>query len=178
MDFIPEETSQAVSIPHIQARKPEGAVASEVYREALQGQFRHQLALSPEVLHLMKIHAEATYPNECCGVFFGKEGQVREIHLMQALENSHQSQQQKRFEISATDYMKAERFALENGLDLLGVYHSHPDHLAIPSVHDQQQALPFFSYIILSVINGKTDHIRSWRLDDEGVFDEEQISIY
>ena len=72
--------------------------------------------------------------------------------------------------------MRAERFALANDLSLLGVYHSHPNHPAIPSIHDLKQAVPFFSYIIISVMDGKFNTLRSWQLNEEtGQFDEEKV---
>ena len=73
------------------------------------------------------------------------------------------------------DYMKAERYADEKGFKLLGIYHSHPNHPAKPSVHDLNQAFPFFSYIIVSVNDGKHDDITSWQLDNNGEFQEEKI---
>ena len=71
--------------------------------------------------------------------------------------------------------MEAEQFAESNQLTLLGVYHSHPEHPAVPSIHDFRQAVPGFSYIITSVMNGKVENIRSWQLDQDGLFAEEKI---
>ena len=72
--------------------------------------------------------------------------------------------------------MKAERFALENDLTLLGVYHSHPNHPAIPSEHDLKQAVPYFSYLIASIYDGKFKEITSWQLNEESKqFKEEPI---
>ena len=71
--------------------------------------------------------------------------------------------------------MQAENFAEENGLTLLGVYHSHPNSPAIPSEHDRISAQPYFSYIILSVFDGKYSHARSWQLNDDYQFEEEKI---
>jgi proteasome lid subunit RPN8/RPN11 len=73
--------------------------------------------------------------------------------------------------------MKAERYALENELELLGIYHSHPDHPAIPSEHDFRQAVPFFSYIIMSVRHGSNKRLTSWRLNDDNKFEQERIII-
>ncbi len=72
--------------------------------------------------------------------------------------------------------MLAEKFALENDLHLLGIYHSHPNHPAIPSEHDRVAALPYFSYVILSVKPETIDHIRSWQLNDASQFEEEVFS--
>jgi proteasome lid subunit RPN8/RPN11 len=72
--------------------------------------------------------------------------------------------------------MLAEKFAVENDVQLLGIYHSHPNHPAIPSEHDRVAALPYFSYVILSVKDGSIDHIRSWRLNDVSQFEEENFT--
>lgn len=120
-------------------------------------------------------HAEETFPNECCGFFYGSEKDSREITTVQLSPNSKEGDQRRRFQISPVDYMKAERYALEKDLTLLGIYHSHPNHPAIPSEHDLKQAMPYFSYIILSVQEGNYDHVRSWRLDEAGAFDEEEF---
>ena len=74
--------------------------------------------------------------------------------------------------------MQAERYAADQDLDLLGVYHSHPNHPAIPSEHDRIAAQPFFSYVIVSVRDGIIDHTRSWRLNDASQFDEEPLAPF
>jgi proteasome lid subunit RPN8/RPN11 len=72
--------------------------------------------------------------------------------------------------------MKGEQYAIERGVQLLGIYHSHPNHPAIPSEHDRVAAQPFFSYVIISVQNGIVDHTRSWLLNEHFQFDEEQYT--
>lgn len=135
-----------------------------------------KLNINKEALKTMHQHAEVDFPNECCGFFYGSDkGEEREIELAIEIINSKEGDQRRRFEISPLDYMKAEKYALENNLNLLGVYHSHPQHPAIPSEHDLKQAVPFFSYIIVSVMNGKVDHTRSWILDESSNFVEEEI---
>ena len=82
----------------------------------------------------------------------------------------------RRFEISPGDYLKAERFAEENNTFLLGIYHSHPEHPAVPSEYDRVAAQPYFSYIILSVLGRKFNNLRSWKLNDEFKFVEEKVN--
>ena len=96
---------------------------------------------------------------------------------IQVVDNAMEGDKRRRFVISLKDYLKAEQFADVNNLQLIGVYHSHPNHPAIPSEHDRVAAQPFFSYIILSVFNNEFDHIRSWQLNDERQFEEEKIFI-
>ena len=118
----------------------------------------------------------STFPNECCGFMFGKEQEdVRSITSIKKVNNSKEGDKRQRFEISPTDYIQAERFADDRDLDLLGVYHSHPDHPSVPSEHDRVNAQPYFSYVILSIANGKFASVQSWRLNDEQQFEEEKI---
>jgi proteasome lid subunit RPN8/RPN11 len=81
-----------------------------------------------------------------------------------------------RFEISPLEYLNAERYADRNSLRLLGIFHSHVDHPAIPSESDRLSAYPELSYLIISVTNQKFKDIRSWRLNLSARFEEELIS--
>ena len=134
------------------------------------------LEISPEAFIEMKKDAIHTYPDECCGFLFGKEEEdKRNITSIIVVTNSKDGDKRRRFEISPRDYLKAESHAEENNLVLLGVYHSHPESPALPSETDRQAAQPYFSYIILSVMNKQVDDIRSWRLNNEFQFEEEKI---
>ncbi|MGB0522835.1 MAG: M67 family metallopeptidase [Flammeovirgaceae bacterium] len=134
------------------------------------------LNIANEALKSMHEHAANTFPYECCGFFYGKEkGDVRIIEKAIAVTNSKEGDQHRRFEVSPLDYMKAERYAIQHNTTLLGIYHSHPNHPAQPSVHDLKQAVPFFSYIIISVMDGMVDHTTSWQLNAQGEFEEERI---
>lgn len=120
--------------------------------------------------------AAATFPDECCGFLFGREtAEERIIEQVLAVNNAKEGDKRRRFEITPGDYLGAERYADENNLLLLGVYHSHPNHPAIPSEHDRLAAQPNFSYVILSVINNEYAGLRSWRLNEEEQFEEEKI---
>jgi proteasome lid subunit RPN8/RPN11 len=133
--------------------------------------------ISSKALNVIIEHSQATYPLECCGFFFGKDSDdgQRIIDLALPVKNSKEGDQRRRFEISPKDYMDAELYALANNYTLQGVYHSHPDHPAIPSQHDLNQAFPFFSYIIVSVKDGTPADITSWRLNDEKQFIQEVL---
>jgi proteasome lid subunit RPN8/RPN11 len=136
------------------------------------------LNIEPIPLDEMIKDAAATFPDECCGFLFGKEEKDnRTVVKIQVVNNAKEGDKRRRFVISAKDYLKAEQFAELNNLQLLGVYHSHPNHPAIPSEHDRIAAQPFFSYIIVSVINHEFDHIRSWQLNEENQFEEEKIFV-
>ena len=134
------------------------------------------LDIDPKALQAMTDHAEAAFPNECCGFFYGSEdGSVRSVTTSTEVINSKEGDQRRRFAISDMAYLRAERHAAKEGLTLLGVYHSHPLHPAIPSEYDLAVALPYFSYIIVSVQPEGTAHVRSWQLDDSRHFGEEHI---
>jgi proteasome lid subunit RPN8/RPN11 len=118
-----------------------------------------------------------SFPDECCGFFFGREDEnSRLITDIIVVDNAKEGDKRRRFEISHLDYIKAEQFADGHHLQLLGVYHSHPNHPAIPSEHDRVAAQPYFSYIIISVIEKQYHDFRSWRLNDESKFVEEKIA--
>jgi len=135
-----------------------------------------KLIIKPEVFKEMSGHAEETYPHECCGFFFGRDTvDSRRVLTIMPVKNSNIKNPERRFNITPEDYRQAEQFADEQNVDLLGVYHSHPDHPAIASEHDRRVALPWFSYLILSVIDGKTKDVKSWKLNDESFFTEEKI---
>ena len=136
------------------------------------------VTLDQFVLDEISKHGEATFPNECCGFLYGNEDGDRLINLSIPISNSKEGDQRRRFEISPFDYMKAEQFAIENNTQLLGIYHSHPNHPAIASEHDLAKAMPFFSYVIISVMEGKYAEVKSWKLyDEKRAFHEEIVKI-
>jgi proteasome lid subunit RPN8/RPN11 len=134
------------------------------------------LIIEPQVRKLIIEDAVNTFPDECCGFLFGTETASDRI-LTDALVvvNVKEGDKRRRFQISPRDYLQAERYAEENNLLLLGVYHSHPNHPAIPSETDRLSAQPYFSYVIISVLNNDIITLRSWVLDDTAQFEEEKI---
>jgi proteasome lid subunit RPN8/RPN11 len=136
------------------------------------------IVIEPAAIDRMNIHAIVLFPDECCGFLFGTEEEngTRTISTVREVKNAKTGDKRRRFEISPKDYLEAEQFALDNGLLLLGIYHSHPNHPAIPSEHDRAAAQPYFSYVILSVMQGKAGQMRSWRLNGESQFEEEKFS--
>ena len=126
----------------------------------------------------MKAHAISTFPDECCGFLYGTEQSDGNRVITKILEvnNSKTGDKKRRFEIAGKDYILGEKFALEHDALFLGIYHSHPNHPAIPSEHDRVAALPYFSYVILSVTPENIDHIRSWQLNEASQFEEEIFS--
>ena len=123
-------------------------------------------------------HGEKTYPFECGGMLIGhfKTGGKKIVTETFPLENSSQEDQKNRVLILPKDVLRAERYAREKKLDVIGYYHSHPEDRAVPSQYDLDHALPVWSYIIVSVLEGKTVDIRSWEMEnDRSKFNEEDL---
>ena len=132
------------------------------------------LSLGPGVLDAIRTHGRDTYPHECCGALLGRDGLVLEAW---ALPNTTEEGPRRRFLVRPADYRSAEQRAGEQGMELLGFYHSHPDHPARPSQYDLDHAWPVFSYVILSVSAAGAGDITSWRLaDDRSAFTEEALT--
>ena len=132
------------------------------------------LTLEAGVADAIRAHGVETYPNECCGAIYGRDGVVTSTY---AMPNTTELGPRRRFHISPKDYRPAARRASSLGADLLGFYHSHPDHPAKPSQFDLDHALPSFSYIIVSVKAGVPEDMTSWRLqEDRSAFDQENLT--
>jgi proteasome lid subunit RPN8/RPN11 len=138
------------------------------------------LIIEPSIRQSLIEDAVSTFPDECCGFLFGKEEAdgTRFIIDLMVVDNSKEGDKRRRFEIAPSDYMIAEQHALDHDWNLLGVYHSHPNHPAIPSEHDRVAAQPYFSYLIISVMNKEVISFRSWLLNEELQFEEEKIIDY
>ena len=133
------------------------------------------LSLQPGVKDAIAAHGIEAYPNECCGALIGRDGAV--THTL-ALPNVTDEGPRRRFRVSDRDYLQCEKRAKELGGELLGFYHSHPDHPARPSQYDLDHALPFFSYIIVSVRGGQPEDMTSWRLlDDRSAFEPGDLEV-
>jgi proteasome lid subunit RPN8/RPN11 len=115
-------------------------------------------------------HGQETYPHECCGALVGRDDRVAGVV---PLPNTTEEGPRRRFLVRASDYRLAEQRASEMGGELLGFYHSHPDHPARPSLYDLDHAWPTFAYIILAVANGAAEEMTLWFLmDDRSRFEE------
>lgn len=144
-----------------------------------------RVRISAELAEKIRRHAVETYPNECCGALLGRdagsEGGVegpREILELFPLINRREDSPQNRFSLTPKDVIDADEWAQSRGLDVIGWYHSHPDHPAKPSEYDREYAWPWYSYIIVSVQKGIPEEMTSWRLeDDRGGYSQERIEI-
>ena len=112
----------------------------------------------------MVTHAQAAYPNECCGAMLGTiDGdERRRCAQALALENAFAGAQAARYELRPEDLLRADREARERKLDLIGIYHSHPDCDAYFSETDLKNSCPWYSFVVLSIQKGRFDHANSW----------------
>ncbi len=136
-----------------------------------------RLSIASDLLRKIREHGRRDYPNECCGLLLGHaDGEVRRITALIPIRNARDDSRHNRYLIAPEDMLKAEKEALGKGLDVLGTYHSHPDHPARPSEFDRDNAFPWYSYVIVSVNQGMPGDLASWCLrDDRTAFDLEEI---
>jgi proteasome lid subunit RPN8/RPN11 len=139
------------------------------------------LWISDHLAEKIRAHGAKTYPHECCGALLGRDCSViagtnsekeqllpaREILSLFPLVNRREDSPRNRFSLTAEDVRDAEKAAGQHGLEVVGWYHSHPDHPARPSQYDRDHAWPWYSYIIVSVENGAPQDMTSWRLNDD-----------
>jgi proteasome lid subunit RPN8/RPN11 len=132
-----------------------------------------RLAIAASVDALIRRHGEETYPHECCGALVGDGGHVV---ATVPLPNTTEEGPRRRFLVRPADYRLAEQRAGELGGELLGFYHSHPDHPARPSQYDLDHAWPTFAYVIVSVTSGAAGGMTVWWLkDDRSIFEEGEL---
>ena len=152
-----------------------------------------RLRISEAQLDSIRQHGVRDYPSECCGVLLGKaEGDTKRVAEVVPLKNLRHDPQRaqellplddpgreterNRFLIDPLEQLRVEKDARARGLDVLGYYHSHPDHPARPSNYDCEHAWPWYSYVIVSVEQGTARDLTSWTLaEDRSVFDPEAI---
>jgi proteasome lid subunit RPN8/RPN11 len=150
------------------------------------------LWISGHLAEKIRAHGAETYPHECCGALLGRDSSAalgsdpekdalipqREIVALFPLVNRRDDSPRNRFSVTAEDVRDAEKAAHDQKLEVVGWYHSHPDHPAHPSQYDRDHAWPWYSYVIVSVQNGAPKDMTSWRLnDDREEFAPESIEI-
>jgi len=136
------------------------------------------LSLNENLAREIRAHGAETYPHECCGALLGADAESgRQVRALFRLINRRVDSPRNRFSVTTEDVREAERSAQDAGLEVVGWYHSHPDHPAIPSEFDRENAWPWYSYIIVSVMKGRAQNIASCRLaDDRMRFEPERIT--
>jgi len=113
-------------------------------------------------------HARETYPNECCGAMLGNiDGDQKTVTVAMKLRNAFDGEQAQRYELRPEDLLAADREASARKLDLVGIYHSHPDCGAYFSQTDLKNSCPWYSFVVLSIQKGEFDHANSWLPNSE-----------
>jgi proteasome lid subunit RPN8/RPN11 len=140
-------------------------------------------------------HGARDYPNECCGVLLGlseeDEKEVREVvplHNLRRdperaqkilpLDEPEKESERNRFLIDPLEQLRVEKDARARGLEVVGYYHSHPDHPPRPSQYDREHAWPWYSYVVVSVVQGQASHVTCWSLtEDRSRFEAEPMEV-
>jgi proteasome lid subunit RPN8/RPN11 len=136
------------------------------------------LVLDAQQLAAIRKHGETDYPAEACGLMAGTvEGERTIVTRLVPVVNTRTDSAHNRYLIDPESFLRAQREVDAAGLDIVGVYHSHPDHPCEPSAFDREHAWPRMSYVIVTVARGRAGDARSWRLaDDRSAFHEEPIT--
>lgn len=138
------------------------------------------LLLKSDQAHAIREHGRRTFPYECCGFLVGRDvRQERQVVRVEAALNIRGDQElHNRFTISPEAFIKADKAARTDQLDIVGFYHSHPNAPPLPSPYDVEQAWPVYSYVIVSVLEGDPDEMTCWVLDeDRSGFSPQQITV-
>ena len=137
------------------------------------------IELSEQCQSEIRAHGERDYPHECCGLLLGRfvEGGAKVCVEVYPISNAREEEAKRnRFLIRPEELMRGEKHAAAHSLDVVGFYHSHPDHPAIPSGYDLEHAWPVYSYVVVAVKSGHAEDLRSWEMQgDRSRFDEEEI---
>ncbi len=124
-------------------------------------------------------HARATYPNECCGAMLGTVADgKKQVMAAMKLENASSGSQRARYELRPMDLLNAEREARKQNMDLVGIYHSHPDCGAYFSETDLKNSCPWYSFVVLSIQKGEFDHANSWLPNADQTAAEKEELVY
>jgi proteasome lid subunit RPN8/RPN11 len=145
-----------------------------------------KLWISEDLAQRIRRHGAETYPHECCGALLGRDAisdsgvtRPRAISGLFPLVNRREDSLHNRFSVTPLDVVNADKAAQAGGWDVIGWYHSHPDHPAKPSEYDREHAWPWYSYVIVSVQEGVAVNMTSWRLrEDRSDYSEETIEIH
>ena len=137
------------------------------------------IKIEPGAWQLMVAHAKEKFPNECCGVMIGSaDGDAKVITQAIAMENAYTGAQVDRYQIRPEDLLEADRGARKSGLDLIGIFHSHPDCDAYFSKTDLENSCPWYSFVVLSIKNGEFDHAHSFLPNAEQTAAEKEELVY
>ena len=137
------------------------------------------ISLKKSHLESIKQIARATYPHECCGIMVGSvDGDIKRVSELIPAVNERTDSLANRYLITAAFVQKIEARLRNTDSSIVGFFHSHPDVPARPSAYDQEHAWPWYSYLIVSVMQGEAGEVLNWKLtDDRSTFDPENIDV-
>lgn len=144
------------------------------------GRQRGAVILAPGLEERIRAHGAEAYPHECCGLLVGvwEEGGRTVVRRVEPARNLNTERAHDRYELDPLDYLRVDREARQAGMEVVGFYHSHPNSPPLPSVTDAERAWSAYTYIILSVADGKPGDMRAWTFDESlGVFDEQAVVV-
>ncbi len=137
------------------------------------------IAIGPAEFDAIRRHGESDYPHECCGLLIGtldSDGRKTALEIFPISNAREDAAKRNRFLIAPEDLMRGEKYARASRRDVVGFYHSHPDHPAVPSQFDLDHAWPVYSYLIVSVREGRAQELLSYELRaDRSRFDAEDL---
>ena len=141
------------------------------------------ICIARKILNEIYAHAQATYPEECCGLLIAKGGDdtvggtnsKKAITESIRMNNVYEGPKHDRYNIDPLELLKIDRVMSQKGLTIAGIYHSHPDHPASLSRFDLEHSFPWYSYVVVSVAKGRAVDTKSWipREDHRSVYQEE-----
>lgn len=135
------------------------------------------ISIARRVFDEIHMHAESTYPEECCGLLISDK--AKHVTESVRMKNAYDGPKHDRYNIEPLDLFKADRASAQRGLMIAGIYHSHPDYPATLSRFDMDHSFPWYSYVVISVPKGKADETKSWvPREDRSSASEEEIEIF
>ncbi|MFZ3073326.1 MAG: M67 family metallopeptidase [Thermodesulfobacteriota bacterium] len=133
--------------------------------------------ITKDIFQKILDHARASYPHECCGVLLGEMSPKRIVDAVKA-ENTNKERASDRYEMNPDELFRIEKEARQRGFEVVGIYHSHPDHPSRPSEFDRQRGWPEYSYIIVAVKGGTETEAKSWTfIEEDEPFGEEELKV-
>ena len=118
------------------------------------------------VLQAIQDHAREAYPEECCGFLIGHSSAPRRVVESRWARNVATENRSRRYMVDPLELLRVDDDVRKKNLDLIGIYHSHPDHPAAPSEFDRSRATSWYSYLIVSVVDGQPKDTTAWSFDE------------
>lgn len=123
-------------------------------------------------------HARDAAPEECCGFLIGSEREPRRVVEARRARNVAEEDRRRRYRVDPVELLHADEDARAKRLDLIGIYHSHPDHPAVPSEYDRTHAVTWYTYVIQGIVDREPGELTAWRFDgSKGRFEPEDLRV-